>query len=70
MSFEFVYNLAIETISEVLDLALTSNIGGDLYTLRNVTTGQFAGSGDVWSLFRDSLDLIGGSQGLAELGIL
>jgi hypothetical protein len=69
MSFGGELNLAFETVAGVLDLQATSNTYGDLYTLRNTQTGQFAGSANIWSLFRDALDQIGGSQALAELGL-
>lgn len=62
--------LAFQVLSDVLNVAVTGNVGGDVYTLRDIPTGQYAGSGNVWSLFRSALDEINGSQGLAELGLI
>lgn len=63
-------NLALNTVEVVQNVGYGYNQGGDNYLFRDLQMGRFVFGGNVWDLFREALDVIGGSQGLAELGLI
>jgi hypothetical protein len=53
-------DFALETIASVSDLTFFRDLGNDVFQFRDVTSGQFAASYNVWAKFRE--DYTGGGM--------